>query len=76
MIERQVIVTWTDPADHLPADDEFVVVTVSGKFGNVTWDHAFAIGSWVPDEGWYIEGFDPDESDANITVNACFKNGG
>ena len=70
MVERQTIVTWHEPSEKCPPDDSFVVVTISGKAGNVTYDHACAIVSWVPDEGWYIEGFDPDESDANITVNA------
>lgn len=54
LIERQTIVTWTDPADRLPADDEFVVVTVSGKFGNVTYDHAMVIANYMEEEGWFF----------------------
>ena len=33
MIERQVIVTWYTPEEKLPADDNFMVVTISGKVG-------------------------------------------
>ena len=70
MIERQVIVTWYTPEEKLPADDNFMVVTISGKVGGVTYDHAFAIADYCEGEGWYIDGIDPEVSDANISVNA------
>lgn len=70
MVERQVIATWYTPEEKLPEDEIFTVLTISGKVGGVTYDHTFAIGSYYRDEGWYIEGFEPEESDANITVNA------
>lgn len=55
MIERQVIVTWEKPEDKLPGKFEFVIVTVSGDFGRIHYDHAFAIAEWCgEEEGWYF----------------------
>lgn len=45
MIERQVIVTWHEPSEKLPPNDDFVAVTISGERPNVTYDHALMIGS-------------------------------
>lgn len=70
MIERQVFVTWYTPEEKLPPDDIFVIATISGKCGGVTYDHTFAIATYYSDEGWCFDGMDPEESDASITVNA------
>lgn len=70
-IERQVITTWHTPAERLPEDDCFVIVTVSGKCDNVTYDHAFAIANYLEDEdGWWFD--DPllERSHDDITVHA------
>lgn len=68
MIERQVIVTWYTPEEKLPAEGNFVVVSYSGRYGNVRCDHTFGIAEWFNDGlGWLIEGL-PD--DAEITVHA------
>jgi len=74
MIERQVITTWNVPEESkgkLPEDDSFVIVTVSGKCDNVTYDHAFAIANYIEDDdGWYFD--DPllERFRDNITVHA------
>ena len=70
MIERQVFVTWYTPDEKLPEDECFVVVTISGKTKNITYDHALTTGQFFYGEGWLFEGIDPEESDANIIVNA------
>lgn len=58
MIERQVIVQWNKPEDKLPEEGVFVVVTINGKWRNVTFDHALALATWWNDgEGWEIEGY-------------------
>lgn len=56
MVERQVITTWYTPDQKLPPEDIFVVATISGKLGNVTYDHALTLATWYEDEGWVIDG--------------------
>lgn len=68
--ERQVIVTWYDPAEKLPPEDEYVVITFSGRRNdNLSYEHAFGIGAYYPVEGWLIDGMDEIESD-RMTVEA------
>ena len=45
MIERQVIVTWTEPEKKKPEPDVFAILTVSAKVANVTYDHALALAT-------------------------------
>lgn len=55
-VERQVIVQWNKPTEALPKDECFVIVTVSGKCDNVTYDHALAIANYLEDDGgWWFE---------------------
>lgn len=72
MIERQVITTWHTPAERLPEDDCFVIVTVSGKCDNVTYDHAFAIANYLEEDedSWWFD--DPllERFHDDITVHA------
>lgn len=48
---------WHDPEKKMPADDEKVLITVSGmnKEQNYRCDHAVKLGSYVEGEGWFIE---------------------
>lgn len=48
-IERQVIVTWYTPEEKLPAEGITVVASISGRWENVTYDHAFALVEWFND---------------------------
>ena len=67
LIERQVIVTWYTPREKKPAEDEFVVCTVSGRAkGNITFDHAILLLAYSKDEGWYSMDYDFEE----LTVHA------
>ena len=68
MIERQVIVTWTEPEEKKPEPDVFVILTVSAKVANVTYDHAFALATWGEDDGWIFD--DPLLDGADVTVHA------
>lgn len=70
MIKRQVIVTWYSPDEKLPPNDDFVITTVSGKVGNVEYDHAFEIASWLPDDGWWFLNIDTEDKDGEIKVLA------
>jgi hypothetical protein len=50
--ERQVIVTWYDPAEKLPPEGEDVVVTFSGKINKyISYEHAIGIGDYLPEKG-------------------------
>lgn len=67
MIERQVIVTWERPEDKLPPEFHTVVCTVSGKAGNITYDHAFMLMEYANDGcGWLSDDVEFDE----LTVHA------
>ena len=70
LIERQVITTWHRPEEKLPDDDCFVVATVSGKFGNVTYDHALLIANWMDEDGWYFEDPLAERFNEDVTVHA------
>ncbi len=68
--ERQVIVTWYDPAEKLPPDDEYVVIIVSGRRNdNQFYEHAIGIGAYYSGKGWLIDGVDEEES-SRLTVEA------
>jgi len=57
LVERQTIVTWFTPDEKLPPEDVFVVVTFSGRCGNISYDHALGIATWFDDgEGWLLDG--------------------
>ena len=47
--------TWTPVSEDLPEPWESVLITFSGKYGNLTADHAVGIGSWDGANGWYFE---------------------
>ena len=55
-VERQVIACWYTPKEKLPPEGDVVLVTISGKRGNITFDHFFALASWFDDgEGWELD---------------------
>jgi hypothetical protein len=65
-----VIVTWYDPAEKLPPEDECVVITFSGRRNiNHSYIHALGIGVYYEGDGWLIDGMDDDESD-RMTIEA------
>ena len=46
---------WTPVSEGIPKPWESVLITFSGKYGNLTADHAVGIGSWDGSNGWYFE---------------------
>ena len=55
MIERQVISTWYTLDEKRPPEDQNVLVTVSGRYDNATFDHVLKIATYWPDiepYGW------------------------
>lgn len=67
LIERQVIVSWYKPEEKLPpAEWDTVICTVSGRAGNVIFDHAVEMMSFDKDSGWWSYNYDFDE----LTVHA------
>lgn len=67
--ERQVIVTWYDPAEKLPPEDESVVITFSGRNEQIEYEHALGTGLCYQGGGWLIDGMDEFESD-RMTIEA------
>ena len=70
MIERQIFVTWYEPSEKLPPNDDFVIVTVSGKAGNTEYDHALEMASWLPEDGWWFPNIDTENKNGEIEVLA------
>ena len=70
LVEKQVIVNWYKPEEKLPEDDSFVVTSVSGKFGNVTYDHAMVIANWMDEDGWFFEDPLAERFNLSVTVHA------
>lgn len=63
LIERQVITTWYKPDERVPEEGVFVVVTLSGKGPNITYDHTLKIAEYWDDEGWVIDSLDADTTE-------------
>lgn len=70
MIERQTIVTWYRPDEKVPEDGVYVVATISGKTGNITFDHALVLAEHYSGEDWSVDPFDFDRKGAWLTVHA------
>ena len=57
---------WIPVTERLPGNDDFVLVIVSGKAGNITLDNAAELASFSMDEGWILEMW-PEWEDPNVT---------
>ena len=57
---------WIPVAERLPGNDDFVLVIVSGKAGNITLDNAAELASFSMDEGWILEMW-PEWEDPKVT---------
>ena len=54
---------WTLPEEALPITDDIVLISLSGTFGHVHFDHAYELASYDKD-GWLFETYleaDPSE---------------
>lgn len=70
LIERQVITTWYKPEEKLPEDGVYVVATISGKTGNITFDHAMVMADYYEGDGWCIDDYDFTLKGAWLKVHA------
>ena len=57
---------WISVKDRLPDNDDFVLVIVSGKAGNITLDNAIELAQISMDEGWIFEMW-PEWEDPKVT---------
>ena len=57
---------WIPVAERLPGNDDFALVIVSGKAGNITLDNAAELASFSMDEGWILE-MRPEWEDPKVT---------
>ncbi len=55
LVEDSKCVTWTPVSESLPEPWKSVLITFSGKYGNLTAVHAVGLGSWDGANGWYFE---------------------
>ena len=71
IVEKQVIVTWYEPHEKLPPEGMIVAATISGKTGNITFDHALVMAEWYDDgDGWAVGDFDFSKKGSRLTVHA------
>ena len=59
-LEKQAIIQatseWIPVSERLPEGENEVLVTVSGKLNNITFDNAIEIGFYCVIDGWIIKG--------------------
>lgn len=65
-LARRHEMQWISVKDRLPESDHDVLVTVSGRVGNITLIDSIEIGSFNRDEGWILEMW-PEWEDPTIT---------
>ncbi|MDD6716663.1 MAG: hypothetical protein PUF49_09845 [Firmicutes bacterium] len=68
-MERQQIITWYTPEEHLPQKFIDVLVTFSAQFEYSSYQHALGIATYWPDKTWWINGLNPEESNT-ATIHA------
>lgn len=56
---------WVSAKERLPGNDDYVLVIVSGKAGNITLDNALELAQFSISEGWILEMW-PEWEDPNV----------
>ena len=56
-LEKQAASEWIPVSERLPEGENEVLVTVSGKLNNITFDNAIEIGFYCVIDGWIINGY-------------------
>ena len=46
---------WIPVSERLPEEDQCILVTVNGRYKNVTFDNAIQLACYYEEEGWVIE---------------------
>lgn len=59
---------WKNPAKELPENINFVLAIITGRANGIQCDHAPAIASYDPDDGWMLEDV-PDKAGDTWTVD-------
>lgn len=57
---------WINAADKLPEDEDFVLVAVSGQYGNIRFLDAIELAQYFQDDGWELELF-PEWENPGVT---------
>lgn len=57
---------WIPVSERLPDNADFVLVVVSGQYGNITLDNAIELGQFSMSEGWILEMW-PESEDPKVT---------
>lgn len=57
---------WIPVTERMPQSDNQVLVIVSGRWENITFDHAYELASWSAEEGWIMEAW-PELENPEVT---------
>lgn len=57
---------WVSVKERLPDREEDVLILVSGKFKNCTFDHAYMVGLYAGPDGWFANEY-PDWDNPGVT---------
>lgn len=57
---------WIPVTERMPQSDNQVLVIVSGRWENITFDRAYELASWSADEGWIMEAW-PELENPEVT---------
>ena len=57
---------WVSVKDALPEGKDSVLVVVSGKHKNITFDRALELAEYTPGEGWYLDAY-PEREAPGVT---------
>lgn len=52
---RDKVPEWIPVSERLPEPEKMVLLTVSGKFKNISFVDAYELGEFDTDEGWILE---------------------
>lgn len=57
---------WIPVTERMPENDNQVLAIVSGRWENITFDHAYELASWSAEEGWIMEAW-PELENPEVT---------
>lgn len=63
---RDKVPEWIPVSERLPEPEKMVLLTVSGKFKNISFVDAYELGEFDTDEGWILEMW-PEWKDPKVT---------
>ena len=63
---RDKVPEWIPVSERLPEPEKMVLLTVSGKFKNISFVDVYELGEFDTDEGWILEMW-PEWKDPKVT---------